>query len=563
MKKNLIRCALVIDGYVDEPACLGVAPYISPYPRYIAGAMVDRGIVPDHIHYLTIDQIRNGQGLNLFQKVDFVVIIAGMSVPGKYLRGTPMSLTEIGDIAYLTTDIPAVVGGPIKLGYCNEGGTRAVKTKFPGLTMALGDIEAFVYDILKSDAQLHDLDSVFHRTRSSQEIDRWSVQGAFIIRQHPDYPHVMCEIETYRGCARRKHCSFCTESFYGEPDFREVEDVIAEVGALYRHGARYFRIGRQPDLFAYQAKDTGGEVPAPNPNALERLYKGIRYAAPELKVLHMDNANPQTIAAYPEESEEIAKIIVKYHTSGDVAAMGMESADPAVIKANCLKAMPEEVMEAIRTINRVGAMRGENGLPELLPGLNIIHGLKGETKQTFNLNFQFLKSVLDSNLMIRRINIRQVMAFPGTPMWKEETTSHFHNLFLKFKDKVRNEIDYPMLSRVVPTGTVLKDVMCEVYDRITFGRQLASYPLLVGIPVHLPLNRCIDVTVTGHGLRSITAIPFPLDINKAPTKLISLLPGVGKKRSKKIVDGRPYIDKNDLVQKVENMEQILPYIKIE
>ena len=29
----------ILDGYIDEPACLGVPPYISPYPRYIAGAI--------------------------------------------------------------------------------------------------------------------------------------------------------------------------------------------------------------------------------------------------------------------------------------------------------------------------------------------------------------------------------------------------------------------------------------------------------------------------------------------------------------------------------------------
>jgi len=35
---------LIIDGYVDEPACLGVPPYMSPDPRYIAGALVEKGI---------------------------------------------------------------------------------------------------------------------------------------------------------------------------------------------------------------------------------------------------------------------------------------------------------------------------------------------------------------------------------------------------------------------------------------------------------------------------------------------------------------------------------------
>ncbi|MBE0523870.1 MAG: radical SAM protein [Methanosarcinales archaeon] len=555
-----MRC-LIIDGYVDEPACLGVPPYISPYPRYIAGALVDKGLPAGNIHYITIDQIRTGQGLDLLQKAGIIIIIAGMTVPGKYLRGTPINIVEISDITRLANKTPILLGGPIRLGYASQGGKMATKPDIDGLTLAMADIEAYVFDIFGPG--LNDPGIADHRMRSTDEIARWGVKGAFIIRHHPDFPYVMCELETYRGCARPGHCSFCTEPFYGEPDFRPIKDVVVEAEALYIQGARYFRIGRQPDLFSYHAKDTGGELLRPDPGAIEQLYKGIRNIAPELKVLHMDNANPATIAAYPEESGEIARIIVKYHTPGDVAAMGMESADPAVIKANCLKTMPEDVMDAIEIINKVGGIRGKNGMPELLPGLNFIHGLKGETKETFNLNFQFLHGLLDSGLMVRRINIRQVMAFPGTPMWKEERKNYYHDQFLKFKDKVRKQIDFPMLDRVVPVGTVLKDVLCEIYDGITFGRQLASYPLLIGIPSKLTLGRFIDVTVTGHGQRSITGIPYPLDINNADPRLISQLPGVGKKRTTSIVKGRPYKDQHELFGKIENIEEILPYIKIQ
>lgn len=547
---------------MDEPAALGVPPYMSPYPRYIAGAIADWGVPPDHIHYLTIDQVRSGQGAGIMQKAGLVVIIAGMTVPGKYLRSTPISQKEIADIAAVSFDKTVLLGGPIRLGYGIQGGIRASKIDFPGLTLALQDIEAFVYDIFRPDCNLKDPDSIDHRRRNTKEIARWGVRGAFIIRQHPDYPNVMCELETYRGCARSKHCSFCTEPFYGEPDFREVEDIVGEVGALYVNGARYFRIGRQPDLFSYKAVDTGRDMPIPVPAAIERLYKGIRSAAPLLKVLHMDNANPGTITAYPEESEQIARTIVKYHTAGDVAAMGMESADPAVVRANCLKAMPEDVMEALQLINRIGGMRGDNGLPELLPGLNIIHGLKGETKETFRLNFEFLKNVLDEGLMVRRINIRQVMAFPGTGMWAQEGAWKYHKEFMKFKERVRKEIDTPMLERLVPVGTVLRDVMCEVSGNITFGRQFASYPLLVGIPAALPTERFIDITVSGHGHRSITGIPYPLDINNADPGLISQLPGVGKKRARNLTSGRPYGDKNDLLNRIDGAETILPYIKI-
>ena len=52
--------ALIIDGYVDEPACLGVAPYISPYVREVAGVLSERGYTPG---YVTIDQVRSDPAL--------------------------------------------------------------------------------------------------------------------------------------------------------------------------------------------------------------------------------------------------------------------------------------------------------------------------------------------------------------------------------------------------------------------------------------------------------------------------------------------------------------------
>lgn len=343
---------LIIDGYVDEPACLGVPPYLAPYPRYIAGALVEKGVKPEDIFYRTIDQMRQRREKILF---DLIVIVAGMTVPGKYLRAAPITRQEISELSHL--DGTRILGGPIRLGFGEEGGSSAKALAVPGITLAKKDVEAFIYDLM---GDIKEPDSVEHRMRTISEIGRWGEKGAFIMRQHPDYPYVMCELETYRGCPRHSHCSFCTEPLYGKPDYREIKDVIKEAAALYAYGARYFRIGRQPDLFMYQAKNG-----IPNPNALEELYSGIRNAAPELRVLHMDNANPATLARYPHESREIAKIIVRYHTSGDVAALGMESADPDVIKANDLKASPDEVLDAVKLLNEVGAARGTSGLPEL------------------------------------------------------------------------------------------------------------------------------------------------------------------------------------------------------
>jgi len=538
---------LIIDGYVDEPACLGVPPYMAPYPRYIAGALIEKGIRKEDMVYRTIDQIRTRREPLRF---DLIVIIAGMTVPGKYLRAAPITLKEIRELSHL--DGKKIIGGPIRLGYGEEGGSSAKDPEIPGITLAKKDIEAFVYDLI----DYKDPASIPHRMRTTGEIGRWAESGAFIITQHPDYPYVMCEIETYRGCPRHSHCSFCTEPFYGKPDFREINDVEREVSALYENGARYFRLGRQPDLFMYRSKKG-----VPDPGAIEELYSSIRKAAPDLKVLHMDNANPVTLSRYPDESREIAETIVKYHTSGDVAALGMESADPDVISANDLKAAPEEVFEAIKLINEAGAAYGASGLPELLPGINFVHGLKSETKKTFELNYEFMKKVLNSGLMVRRVNIRQVMTFAGTPMQGyDETVIKNKELFLRYKEKIRNEIDLPMLRRVIPAGCVLKYVSMEIHDKITFGRQLGSYPLLVGIPMKLDIGRIFDILVTDHGHRSITGLPVPIDINRLPVKLLNMLPGMDNKQVAEVMRSRPFKNKEDILKRTSVRGTILDHI---
>ena len=538
---------LIIDGYVDEPACLGVPPYMAPYPRYIAGALIEKGVQKEDIIYRTIDRIRTRREP---LKFDLYIIIAGMTVPGKYLRASPITLKEINELSHL--EGTKIIGGPIRLGFGEEGGSSAKDFSVPGITLAKKDIEAFVYDLMDH----KDPASVHHRMRTTSEIGRWAESGAFIITQHPDYPFVLCELETYRGCPRHSHCSFCTEPFYGKPDFREVNDIVREVSALYENGARYFRLGRQPDLFMYRSKKG-----VPDPGALEELYSGIRKVAPDLKVLHMDNANPVTISKYPDESRKIAEIIVKYHTSGDVAALGMESADPDVISANDLKATPDEVFEAIKLLNEAGAARGASGLPELLPGINFVHGLKGETKKTFELNFQFLKKVLDSGLMVRRVNIRQVMTFVGTPMQgHDEAVWKNKELFLRYKEKIRNEIDLPMLRRVIPAGIILKDIRTEIYDKITFARQLGTYPLLVGIPLKLDPGCSFDILVTDHGHRSITGIPVPVDINHLPIKLLNMLPEMDNKQVAQVMQGRPFKDKEDIMKRTSIRGEILNLI---
>lgn len=527
-----IRRTVILDGYVDEPACLGVPPYMAPYPRYVAGAL------PGEVLYYTIDQLRRDRSiLHAMVSADLVVVIAGVTVPGKYLGGSPATLPELERLL-AGVNTPKILGGPVSMfGAGTEGGRAAKRMKASGTfdIVATGDVEAvvagYVQDGMAVDPELR---------RTAREVANWAVNGARIVPQHPDFPYTMLELETYRGCFRG-NCSFCTEKFYGRPDFRSAADIASEVSALYDLGARYFRLGRQPDILTYMAEGDA-EFPKPNPEAIERLYSGIRNAAPQLKVLHMDNANPGTIARYPEESRAVLKSIVRHHTSGDVAAFGMESADPHVIKLNNLKATPEEVLEAIRIVNEIGGARGASGLPELLPGLNFVHGLIGETKKTFQLNYAFLETLLAEGQLVRRINVRQVMPFEGTCMGDvgDRIANKHKGVFHAYKEKIREHVDLEMLKRVVPVGTLVRDVRLELREgNVTFGRQIASYPLLVGIPADLQIGTVVDAKVVSHGYRSITAVPYPLDVNSVSVKTLESLPCVGKSRAAKLAAARP------------------------
>ncbi|MCL1984311.1 MAG: radical SAM protein, partial [Methanomassiliicoccaceae archaeon] len=83
---------LIVDGYIDDPAALGVPPYISPMVRAVAGAAMDAGAEVD---YLTIDMIRRGHKV---PKDKVSVVLSGNTVPGRYLRSMPMSSNEITEI---------------------------------------------------------------------------------------------------------------------------------------------------------------------------------------------------------------------------------------------------------------------------------------------------------------------------------------------------------------------------------------------------------------------------------------------------------------------------------
>lgn len=527
--------AVIIDGYVDEPACLGVSPYISPYIRAVAGVLIEHGYRP---RYVTIDQLRADPGLTAsLGAASLVVMIAGLTVPGAYVGGTPANLTEIQQLGTLLRKPATAIGGPITFGYAPEGGKKAIRQAISGFAVTLSGNPAVALDAwLRGREPAGEGDYTL--------TDPWTVAGSGIVAGHPAFPYVICELETAVGCSRAVAggCSFCTEPFYGLPRYRSIEAIAEEVAALHAAGARHFRLGRQPDLLAY---GTGGaEFPRPRPELLEELFIAIHESAPLLRTLHIDNINPGTIARHEDAARAGLEAIVRGHTPGDVAAFGMETADPAVVTANNLKAMPDDVFRAIEIVNEVGGTR-RDGIPELLPGLNFVIGLAGETPRTFDADRTFLERVLAAGLLVRRVNIRQLMPFEGTSAYEENTLGKHDREFRAFKEWTRKTFDEPMLRRVFPVGTVLREVIVEASGNPSFGRQMGSYPILVGIPLNLPEKTVLDTAVVDYGMRSVTALPVPVAVNTLPLRALTWIPGIGKKRAAQIAARRPFKNREE------------------
>ncbi|MBN1156974.1 radical SAM protein, partial [Candidatus Woesearchaeota archaeon] len=402
----------ILDCYTDEPSGLGVPPYLGTYPRYLFGAL-------GNPNYITIDDLRMHffyKGVKkekmktdvrvhnltnsyenirkILEKTEKLVVVGGIHTPGKYLTAVPGTFFEIKKlIEHL--DCEKILTGPAVFGSRLEGGKQEEKT----------DISFF-----------DELDENYLGINDYNNLNNYSIKGAKIVKQIPWA--VMAELETARGC-RYGQCSFCTEPLKNKPERREVDDVIKEAIALSEAGVKHFRLGKQSDFFDRDDEE------------IEKLLREIRNNCnPE--TLHIDNVDPVSV------TEEKVRLVVKYCTAGNVAALGCESFDPEVIKANRLHSSPEVSIKSIRIINKFGAGTGRNGMPRFLPGINIIFGLKNETKDTHLQNMKYLNHIMEEGLLLRRINIRQVVVFPGTNM--EEIGTKFIKKNKKYYWKWRNEI---------------------------------------------------------------------------------------------------------------------------
>jgi radical SAM superfamily enzyme with C-terminal helix-hairpin-helix motif len=473
----------ILDCYTDEAAGLGVPPYIGTYPRYIAGEQILQG---NNVNYITIDDLRYLKIYNnikketpktnikiynltrkdcseILKKTDILIIICGVQVPGKYLSALPGTLYEVQK---LIQDLKCkkILTGPAatEFGTRLEGGKKAEK-----ITLEL-------------------FDEIIEVEKDYSKIAKYSIAGAKIVNQAPF--SIIAEIETARGCQKGIACSFCTEPLKNKLEFRKIDDIINEIKALRKEGIINFRLGKQSDFFAWKTTEIEEMLSRIN------IIKGI-------KTLHIDNIDPARV------TEEKVKLVVKYCSPSNIAALGVETFDENLTKENNLNSKPSISMKAIKIINKYGNKIGKNGMPYFLPGLNILFGLKGENKKTHKANMTYMHELLDENLLVRRINIRQVAIFPGTQLHEEcgdKFVKKNKKYYWKWRNEIRQKIDNPMLQKLVPIRTILKDVRMEIYDgNTTFGRQIGTYPLIIGIKERLELGKFYNIEVIGHMLRSI------------------------------------------------------------
>ncbi len=536
---------VLVDGYVDEPSAFGVPPYISPHARYAAGAAMAAGA---EVEYHTIDSLRQRpQEL----RGDAIAVLASCSVPGKYLRGVPITHAETVDLLREFKrhgGQTILFGDNAAFGFPDHGGGHAT-TKGGRLNDHLDHLATRDGDALIRD--LFDGKEPHNRFRTMDEWNEHAILGAPIVAQHPDmgpdghasgasrHNILMAEMDTFYGCVHYVSggCHFCSDA-KKKPWYRPAEAIIQETQALYDAGVRHFRLGGQTCFWTYEAIGVGQtDEPRPNVDATVGLLEGVSEVAPDKKVLHIDNANPAVLATWPDESAAIAQGLVDHGTDGNIAAFGLESADPAVHEAHNLNCTAQQVLEATEMLNKVSGHRGPNGLPYLLPGINLLYGLPGETKETYRLNWEFVQELRRRELKVRRIQIRQLLPIRGQ---KQTIDPKLYKHFRKQKEQIRDEIDHVVLEEVVPAGTIMRDVYLEKTEPgLTLGRQIATYALLVGIPYETEVERFVDVLITDHGQRSVTGVPVPFHVPTAALKELNALPGIGKKRAATIKAADP------------------------
>lgn len=487
---------VILDCYTDEPSGYGVRPYLGTHQLHLSQALASTATPHS---YLTIDDLRynkNGRvpgndtdlrtlnttanrdsALDLLRDAGVIYVIMGCFVDYAYFSCVPPRSGEVYE--YLRD----TVGKKI-------------------LFYVMGTLGGISPDYAES--QLRDIVADVEHGNTYRYVIAGHGSSAKVDLINPDYPllgsigrltpplleqlsgPIIAEIETGTGC-NTPTCKFCIEAARSpRVTYRRPEDIVAQVGCLYDAGVRHFRLGRQPNFFHFQRQNT---------DALERLLAGIRERCPELRMLHIDNVNIVNVVT--PAGRQIARLVAKYCTSGNVTPFGIESFDENVRRATRVAGSTDDVIRAVEIINEAGAERGVDGLPKLLPGINLIHGLPGASDTTHDRNMSCLRRIMDEGLMTYRTYYRMLAEPTGVSL--REPTSHSLAFESCFQDVVESFV-LPMQTRVYPPGTIIRgDWECITASDISYARTLGTCSIKVRLESPLPAGtRSMAVRVVGN-----------------------------------------------------------------
>ena len=493
---------VILDCYTDEPSGLGVPPYLSVHSRYIAGALKENNI---KYYYLNIDDLRYAAGerdyedsynkrvinrTKNYDKVEDILsnasniyVVMGCFVKYEYVSAEPPTFKEVEDLLNK---------------FSNEQNNKVLFYSLGGNELTRENVRKTVPKNLFSEIVFGNTYNYFigeTGNRFKPNYDRLksiAVASSSVIEQlrRP----LVIEIETATGCNRKPGCTFCIEGMRGLPlQFRSQEDIVEEMKSLYNKGALYFRLGRQPNFYAYMDC---------SPQKIEELFKNIWINCPNIKTLHIDNVSPHNVNT--PEGIKITEIVAKYTTSGNITPFGVESFDPVIRKKCNLNGSIDDIHKSIDIINKYGKARGKNGIPKLLPGINIIYGLDGQSEKTLDHNLVNFKKILESDNYVRRVFVRKLTSPYGEQFdnYTDEEVKQFNN----WSKTIEKEFIIPMLEKVFPIGLEIDELRMEMYKNgDSILRQMGTCPIRVVVKdKELKLDNFYKIKVIGYiGNRTI------------------------------------------------------------
>lgn len=451
---------VILDCYTDEPSGYGVRPYLGTHQIHLSQALAYSNIPHS---YLTIEDLRFASGdykstngisnlhtynrtkncldaFEIINQAETIYIIMGCFIEYNYFTCIPPKSSEVHRYLKETKakKVLFYVMGT-KNGISTEYQSSELKNSInveehgntyryilEGHSVPILNFKLEDFNLIKPNYPL--LNKI-----SSSEIP---------IIQQLNYP-IIAEIETGTGC-NTPFCTFCIESVRApKTTYREPSSIISQIKALYNSGVRHFRLGRQPNFYHYQKQ---------NVSKMEELLYGIRESCPDLETLHIDNAN--IINVINKSGREITRLIAEFCTSGNITPFGIESFDDEVRKKTGVVGSAEQVMQAIEIVNEYGQGKGNDGFPVVLPGINLIYNLPGQTSKTHEINMKYLRKILDSGFHTRRLYYRNMTRPTGVSFETGPNSTEEYNRNFK---EIINDFIMPMQEEIYPKNTLLKN----------------------------------------------------------------------------------------------------------